>query len=134
MSQSSALKDGPCTRSVHHIPSVYGDIPHALYNAVGIVLARARLAAGGQGQPGATMTAKHIPSQERLARDVPRNGALLFGGETAAAKIQMVKGVRVEIFSRSLRKKYDSSLDGPDSRNGHKTLIACGGKMCYTCN
>ena len=67
----------------------------------------------------------------------------VFGGEKAAAKIRTVKGLRVEIFSRPLRKnttrpltvwiagtaaeavpiigigeKYDSSLDGSDSRSG----------------
>lgn len=31
-----------------------------------------------------------------------------------------------------LCEKYYFSLDGLDSRNGHKTLFACGGKVCYT--
>ena len=35
-------------------------------------------------------------------------------------------------FFASFAEKYYSSLDGLDSRNGHKTLIARGGEMCYT--
>ncbi len=44
----------------------------------------------------------------------------VFGGEMRAAKIQTVKGIRVEIFSRLLAKKYYPSLDGLDRRNGAK--------------
>ena len=42
----------------------------------------------------------------------------------ATKKIQTVKGLRVEIFSRFLRKKYYSSLDGLDRRNERETQIA----------
>lgn len=35
-------------------------------------------------------------------------------------------------FFAPCAKKYDSSLDGLDSRNGHKMLIVYGRKMCYT--
>ena len=56
----------------------------------------------------------------------------VFGGEMATAKIQTGKGLRVEIFSRILRKKYYSSLDGLDSRNGRRTKIVFSRKMCYT--
>lgn len=56
----------------------------------------------------------------------------VFGGEMAAAKIQTVKGLRVGDFFAPFAKKYYSSLDGLNSRNGRKTLIACGGEMCYT--
>ena len=42
------------------------------------------------------------------------------------------QGVKSGDFFASFAKKYDSSLDGLDSRNGRKTLIACGGEMCYT--
>ena len=34
----------------------------------------------------------------------------VFGGEMATAKIQTVKGLRVEIFSRTLRKNTTRSL------------------------
>ena len=42
----------------------------------------------------------------------------VFGGEKAAAKIRTVKGLRVEIFFALCAEKYDSSLDGSDSRSG----------------
>ena len=40
------------------------------------------------------------------------------GGEMATAKIQMVNGLRVGDFFAPFAKKYYSSLDGLDSRNG----------------
>ena len=49
----------------------------------------------------------------------------------ATAKIQTVKGFRVEIF-RALCEKILLGLDGLDRRNGHRMGIVCGGKMCYT--
>ena len=42
------------------------------------------------------------------------------------------QGVKSGDFFASIAKKYDSSLDGLDSRNARKKLIACGGEMCYT--
>ncbi len=48
----------------------------------------------------------------------------------AAAKIQTVKGLRVEIF-RALCEKILLGLDGLDSRNGHKTGIVSNGEICY---
>jgi hypothetical protein len=36
----------------------------------------------------------------------------VFGGEIATAKIQTVRGLKAEIFSRTLQKKYYSFLDG----------------------
>ena len=46
----------------------------------------------------------------------------VFGGEMAAAKIQTVKGLRVEIFSRPMRKNTTRPLS-LDSRNGRRTGI-----------
>ena len=43
------------------------------------------------------------------------------------------QGVKSGDFFAPFAKKYDSSLDSLDRRNGHRTLIACDGKMCYTC-
>ena len=63
----------------------------------------------------------------------------VFGGERTAAKIQTVKGLRVEFFFVLCAGKYDSSLDGPDSRSGwsicymrkmHK-MIEIFTKLCY---
>ncbi len=53
----------------------------------------------------------------------------VFGGEMATAKIQTVKGSRVEIFSHE---KILLALDGLDSRNGDIAGIVFGGEMCYT--
>ena len=50
----------------------------------------------------------------------------------ATAKIQTVKGLRVEIFSQVFAKKYYSALDGLDSRNGYRTGIVFNREMCYT--
>jgi len=47
----------------------------------------------------------------------------VFGGEMATAKIHTVKGFRVEIFS-PCAKKYYSSLDSLDRRNGRRTGVA----------
>lgn len=44
------------------------------------------------------------------------------------------QGVKSGDFFAPFAKKYDSSLDSLDSRNGHKVLIASGEKVCYTCN
>ena len=62
----------------------------------------------------------------------PRVAALflVFGGEMAAAKIQTVKGS--EWIFRTLCKKILLGLDGLDSRNGDRTGIVCGEKLCYT--
>ena len=53
----------------------------------------------------------------------------VFGSEMATAKIQTVKGFRAEIFAL-FAKKYYSSLDGLDSRNGVRyrlvSLSECG--------
>lgn len=43
------------------------------------------------------------------------------------------QGVKSGDFFAPFAKKYDPSLDGLDSRKGHKTLIAYGEKICYTC-
>jgi len=42
------------------------------------------------------------------------------------------QGFKSGDFFASFAKKYYSSLDGLDSRNGHRTRIAFGGKLCYT--
>lgn len=47
----------------------------------------------------------------------------VFGGEMTTAKIQTAKGLRVEIFSRALRKNLHSFLDSLNSRNGHRTRV-----------
>ena len=47
----------------------------------------------------------------------------VFGGEMATAKIQTVKGLRVGDFFAHFAKKYYSSFDGLDSRNGRRTRI-----------
>ena len=49
----------------------------------------------------------------------------------ATAKIQTVKGLRVEIFCALCEKNY-SSLDRLDSRNGYRTGIVFSGEICYT--
>ena len=52
----------------------------------------------------------------------------------ATAKIQTVKGLRVDFFAH-FAKKFYSSLDGLDSRNGYRTGIVFSGEICYTwCN
>ena len=56
----------------------------------------------------------------------------VFGGEMATAKIQTVKGLRVEIFFAPCAKKYYSSLDSLDRRNGYRTEIVFSREMCYT--
>ena len=56
------------------------DIPHTLYNAVSIFLARISLAVGGERQPRATMPAKDIPGQQGLATGIQRYTPFLFGG------------------------------------------------------
>ena len=56
------------------------DIPHTLYNAVSIFLARISLAVGGERQPGATMPAKDIPGQQGLTTGIQRYTPFLFGG------------------------------------------------------
>ena len=60
------------------------DIPHPLDDPVRIFLAGIGLAAGGEGEPGSTMAAVHIPRQERLARNIAGNGALCFVGPVGA--------------------------------------------------
>jgi len=56
------------------------DIPHTLYNAMSIFLARVSLAVGGERQPGATMPAKDIPGQQGLTTGIQRYTPFLFGG------------------------------------------------------
>ena len=52
----------------------------------------------------------------------------------AMAKIQTVKGLRVEVFLHPLRKNTTRPIDCLDSRDGHRTGIDFSRKMCYTLN
>lgn len=59
------------------------DIPHTLYNAVGIVLAGVGPAVCRESKPGAAMAAKDISDQKRVSCDVARDGTLLLCGISA---------------------------------------------------
>ena len=78
------------------------DIPHTLYNAVSIFLARISLAVGGERQPRATMPAKDIPGQQGLATGIQRYMPFLFGGVGA-------EGTNVLCGLKQLR-RYDLQM------------------------
>ena len=54
------------------------DIPHPLYNARGVILARVRLSVCREGEPGPAMPTEHISSQQVLPQCVHRHAMLLF--------------------------------------------------------
>lgn len=63
-----------------------------------------------------------------------KNPVSCFRQRNGCSKNPDSQGVKSGDVSASFAKKHDSFLDCLDSRNGHKALIAYGGKICYTYN